>query len=268
MFFLRVFLFFTILALSLPTFSSSIESKGQLVLSFSDGRASVSGISDVNKYLMSVGVRVSETSIPKSTLPIIKKSKERALRPDEHSALIEAFSLNREDLLEQISLAGRKPAVAHGGYLTTSEPNVAPYPKVYDMMSMTEETKHYLQHKFGKLHVNSSEKGQGIDEVMTIISGGHWTWFFVLADGVVGKLTLGYVDEDSKAWRISYPGIVAHGGFFDSAHGLVVAYAHGPEQFIMRYQDESVDWSETLGGNPWIDFSEKTPLLLSEVPRN
>jgi hypothetical protein len=64
------------------------------------------------------------------------------------------------------------------------------------------------------------------------------------------------------AWRISYPGLVPHGGYFDAAAGLVVAFAHGPEHFVMRYEDKGVKGWETLGDNPWIDFSKDDPVLL------
>jgi len=39
------------------------------------------------------------------------------------------------------------------------------------MQAMTPEVKAFLQENFGKLHVNSSDNGMGIDEVMTIVSG-------------------------------------------------------------------------------------------------
>ncbi|EJL6401204.1 MULTISPECIES: hypothetical protein [Vibrio] len=263
--FRKIIILLSLVISSTNSLASSPETKGMLELSFSDGRPSVQGVKNVNSYLERVGVKVTQVSIPKKVQPIIEKSKLKELNSDEKKLLIQAFSLNRAQLLEQIELAGRKPAVHRGGYLSTSEPDVAPYPKVYDMMSMSEDIKQYLQHKFGKLHVNSSEKGEGIDEVMTIISGGHWTWFFVLDDGVVGKLTLGYVDMDSKAWRISYPGLVSHGGFFDADYGLVVAHAHGPEQFIMRYEEPSISWPGTLNGNPWIDFTSDVPVLLNKT---
>ena len=97
---------------------------------------------------------------------------------------------------------------------------------------------------------------------MTIVSGGPWTWFFLLPDDVVGKLTLGHVGLDGPGWRISYPGLGPHGGYLDAEYGLVVAYAHGPENFVMRYVEPSVMGAELLGTNPWIDLSGDTPKLL------
>jgi len=75
-------------------------------------------------------------------------------------------------------------------------------------------------------------------------------------------LTLSHVALDGPGWRISYPGLVPHGGYLDSEYGLVVAHAHGPKNFVMRYEDPSVHGAKTLGMNSWIDFSGKTPKLL------
>ncbi|UXI03087.1 hypothetical protein [Photobacterium sp. TY1-4] len=238
------------------------STEGQLTLSYSDGRAASHGLQEVNKVLKTVGVRVSQTSIPSDAAPLLKVSEQRALNSAESSQLISLFHLHRGELLDQIKLAGREPEAHRGGFLSTLEIGVAPYPKVYDMKAMSPEVMHYLQEKFGKLHVNSADNGVGIDEVMTIVSGGPWTWFFVLPDNVIGKLTLGEVSYPGHAWRISYPGLVPHGGFLDAPHGLVVAFAHGPEHFVMRYEEPSVMGTEVLGTNSWIDFSGEVPQLL------
>ncbi|AXN34853.1 hypothetical protein [Vibrio coralliilyticus] len=242
--------------------AKTMSTEGQLTLSYSDGRAPTQGVEKVNEVLKTIGVRVSTVSLPEEAKPILEISKKRALTKEESEKLISLFSLHRGDLLDQIEKAGRLPEAHRGGFLSTSEVGVAPYPKVYDMKAMTPEVMHFLQEKFGKLHVNSSEDGVGIDEVMTIVSGGPWTWFFVLPDNVIGKLTLSHVSLDGDAWRISYPGLVPHGGFLDAPYGLVVAYAHGPKNFVMRYEEPSVEGTETLGTNSWIDFSGDIPKLL------
>jgi hypothetical protein len=235
---------------------------GGIALYYSDGSAPVQGIRAVNNELENIGVRVSQVDIPDAARPILDASTERAITSREADQLIRNFHLGRRELLREIKAAGRSPAMHRGGYLQTSEANVAPYPKVYDMKALDHDTTVFLQHKFGKLHVNSSDSGVGIDEVMTIVSGGPYTWFFVFENNVVGKLRFSAVTADSKAWRISYPGLIPHGGYFDADHGLVVAFAHGPKYFVMRYQDDSVDSYESLGDNPWIDFSKEEPPLL------
>lgn len=148
-------------------------------MSYSDGRAPTQGVEKVNEELKVIGVRVSTLLLPEEAKPILEVSKERAITKEESEKLISLFSLHRGDLLGQIKKAGRVPEAHRGGFLSTSEVGVAPYPKVYDMKAMTPEVMHYLQDKFGKLHVNSSDDGVGIDEVMTIVSGGPWTWFFL-----------------------------------------------------------------------------------------
>jgi len=252
-----------VLALSATSvIATPAETEGQLTLSYSDGRTATKGVDNVNAVLHTVGVRVSTLPLPEEATPILEASKTRAITQEESTKLISHFSLHRGQLLDQISKAGRKPEAHRGGFLQTGEEGLAPYPKVYDMNAMTPEVIAFLQEKFGKLHVNSADNGMGIDEVMTIVSGGPWTWFFLLPDNVIGKLTLGHVSIDGQAWRISYPGLVPHGGFLDPEYGLVVAYAHGPKNFVMRYEEPSVDGAELLGTNSWIDLTGKTPKLL------
>lgn len=248
--------------LSANSYADKLETQGILKLSYSDGRAVTTGLNNVNAVLTQVGVRVSEVALPKAASSILKTSQTRAINSEETKELISIFSLNRAELLDQITKAGREPATHRGGFLSTSEVGVAPYPKVYDMKSLTPEVAAYLQEKFGKLHVNSAENGSGIDEVMSIVSGGPWTWFFLLPNDVIGKLALGYVGLDGMGWRISYPGLVPHGGYLDSESGLIVAHAHGPKNFVMRYEDPSVEGAEVLGTNSWVDLSGETPRLL------
>ena len=252
----------TSILLPVKVYADKTETQGVLKLSYSDGRAATIGLKNVNAMLGQVGVRVSEIALPKAALPILKISQARAIDPEETKQLLSIFSLHRGELLDQIEKAGRKPAANRGGFLSTSEVGVAPYPKVYDMKALTPEVTAYLQKKFGKLHVNSADNGTGIDEVMSIVSGGPWTWFFLLPGDVIGKLTLGYVGLDGLGWRISYPGLVPHGGYLDPEYGLVVAHAHGPKNFVMRYEDPSVEGTELLGTNSWVDLSGKIPKLL------
>lgn len=243
-------------------YADSADTQGLLKLSYSDGRAATIGLKNVNAALGQVGVRVSEIALPKAAASILKTSQTRAINVEETKELLSIFPLHRGELLDEIAKAGRQPEAHRGGFLSISEVAVAPYPKVYDMKALTPEVVIYLQEKFGKLHVNSAENGMGIDEVMSIVSGGPWTWFFLLPGDVIGKLTLGYVGLDGSGWRISYPGLVPHGGYLDPEYGLVVAYAHGPKNFVMRYEELSVQGAELLGTNSWIDFTGKEPKLL------
>lgn len=235
-----------------------------LVLHYSDGSPPSVGLDAVNLRLREIGVSVSEVEIPPVVRPVLEASRSRALTPDESSALLKHFQLDRNALLGEIRQAGRTPAVPEGGHLQTSEVGVPAYPKVYDMRALSPEMIVFLQHKFGRLHINSADSGAGIDEVMTIVSGGPYTWFFTLKHDVVAKLHLGRVDRSGPAWRISYPGLVPHGGFFDAPDGLVVAHAHGPEVFVMRYEAPRIEGAATLNQNPWINFHGPLPVLLDQ----
>jgi len=255
--------------ITVPAASAPVpDADGFIALHYSDGTPPAVGLAAVNARLRSIGVRVTEVQIPAAAQPILRASRTRALNAGESTALLGHFQLGRRELVQEILQAGRSPEMPRGGHLQTSELGVAPYPKVYDMQALDAPTTDFIQRKFGRLHVNSSEAGVGIDEVMTIVSGGPYTWFFVFPQEVVGKLRLGRVGERGLAWRISYPGLVPHGGFFDAADGLVVAHAHGPASFVMRYEDPSVDGAATLNDNPWIDFTAHRPVLLgSPQPR-
>ena len=111
-----------------PVLASQPSTKGQLTLSFSDGRPDVNGIEADNQHLLKVGVRVSTLPLPKKAKPILKASTKRAVTKEESEKLLSLFSLHRGQLLDEIKKAGRKPEAHRGGYLSTSEIGVAPYP--------------------------------------------------------------------------------------------------------------------------------------------
>ncbi|MDN3724124.1 hypothetical protein QRD02_07000 [Aequorivita sp. SDUM287046] len=262
---IKVFqLFFAFVSMASTSWSQN-QNLQNITLSFSDGSADIVGVEKINSILKTIGVHVSTVTIPDEAKPLIKNSRKRALTNAEAESLISLFYLDRNELLEQIEKAGRKPEAIGGGFLSTKEEAMSPYPKVYDMKSLSPEVIFFLQNKFGKLHVNISDNGMGIDEVMTIVSGGPWTWFFVLPNNNVAKLTLENVAVHNIGWRISYPGLIPHGGFFDADYGLVVAFAHGPEKFEMKYEEPSVESYKWMGKNPWIDFSGKNPKLLDRI---
>ena len=159
--------------------------KQDLKLSHSDGKPDAIGLDAVNQVLRTVGVHISQVPIPTAAHPILKASQEQAIPEQHHAELISTFNLDREQLLKHIELAGREPATDRGGLLSTSEHGVAPYPKVYDMKAMDSAARNATLRRFGRLHVNSTDDGLGIDDVMTVVSGDPLTWFFHLADGVV-----------------------------------------------------------------------------------
>ncbi|KVN97969.1 hypothetical protein WJ69_01895 [Burkholderia ubonensis] len=232
-----------------------------LKLSYLDGKPETVGVDNVNKVLAPIGAHISLVSIPAEATPFIEASKTRALTKNETQRVMALFALHRGQLLEEIAKAGRQPEAHRGGYLTTSDVGDAPYPKLFDMKAIPAKFIPVAQTKYGKLHVNTSDDGFGIDELMTVVSGGPWIWFFRLPDGEIVKLSVGPMRAGAKAFRISYAGLVPHGAFLNAAYGLSVAYAIGPKSFHMRYDDPSVAGADVLGTNPWIDFTGSTPRL-------
>lgn len=245
--------------------TSIAQARDIVKLQFSDGRSNVTGIENVNSVLRSVGVRASTLPVPETAKPILEASQTRAISEAEQRKLISIFNLHRGELLEQIELAGRTPVAPRGGYLSTTELETPPYPKVYDMKALTPQVRKEVLNKYGRLHVNTSDNGMGIDEVMTVISGGPFTWVFVLPDGVLARLTVDRVGLNDPAVRLSYPGLGMHAGYMDPEEGLIVAFAHGPENFVMRYEEPSVPHAELLGTNDWLDFSGDMPKLRGKV---
>ncbi len=241
------------------------RSTPSIELAFSDGHPSVNSITAVNEALHRVGVRVSSiSSVPKAA-PILAKSRVAALNADQYANLLQIYSLDRAALLDQIAQAGRAPATEGGGALETQELGIPPYPKVYDMKAMSHADKIWALGKFSKLHVNTDPNGVGVDEVMSLVSGGPWTWFFLLPGNVTGKLMISEIGPGEAGWRLSYPGSRPHGGFLNSEHGIVVAHVIGPKVWIMRYDVPDQKYSDMLGTNPWVDLSVEPPVLLDKT---
>ena len=47
-----------------------------------------------------------------------------------------------------------------------------------------------------------------------------------------------------------------------------MAYAHGPEKFVIRFEHPTAEGAEVLGTNPWIDFTGDAPWLLNDITAN
>lgn len=234
-----------------------------VTLKFSNGREDVRGVDAVNAVLNPIGINVTTIDIPESAKPVLKASETRALTKEEHALLIKEFNLTQEQLLEQVKMAGRTPAVKGGGVLT-EETGFGPYPKVYDMKALDEKTHKAVLEKYGRMHVNSADDGTDVDEVMTVVNGGPFRWGFTLKDGSIVRFQVEKVSLNDKAVRVSYFGLGMHAGIMDARQGLIVAFGHGPKEFTMRY-DADVPHAELLGTNPWIDFSGDYPVVLDKV---
>ncbi|UBX49288.1 hypothetical protein LDO51_00180 [Providencia alcalifaciens] len=249
---------------SVVTVTSGAASAQEYVsIRYPDGRPDVVGIDKTNEILHTIGVHISTVDIPVAAIPLLKKSETEPLNDADKKTLISQFSMTREQLLDQIKLAGREPSVPDGGVMSRDVDGEI-YPNINDMKSADAEARKFILDKYGRLHVNSSEDGVAIDEVMTVLSGGPFRWGFTLKDGTVIRFQVNTINIHDKAVRVSYSGMGMHAGIIDASNGLMLAYAHGPKEFVMRYKGD-VPYANLLGTNPWIDYTGTMPKVLDSV---
>lgn len=159
------------------------------------------GLSGVNEVLKGLGVRLNQVDVPQDSIPLLTKSVKAALSNEDKAQVLKAFEMSRDDMVTLTRSAGRESAV----------PGVAPYPKIYDLMSMSPDDKLGARNTFAKVHVTFADGGVGVDEVMTLARGGPWTWYFQVKDQLAVKLEMGRVEPGARAWRLIYPGLTPHG---------------------------------------------------------
>jgi hypothetical protein len=247
----------SILLLSGCTNSQKESEQQAAVLRFSDGRASVGDLQAINHALSPIGVRLEAIDLPPSARSLLVASQSRPLSEMEKLRILQIFTLSRDDVVALARAAGREPVIAGGGFMATGEVGVAPYPKVYDLRSMGPGDRLAARDKFARLHVNATDNGTGVDEVMTLVAGGPWTWYFLLDNDVAVELRMSSVSPAGPGWRLLYPGLVPHGGHFNAESGLCVAYITGPETWKMRYEFPQATRSSMLGTNPFVDFTKE-----------
>ena len=56
-----------------------------------------------------------------------------------------------------------------------------------------------------------------------------------------------------------------HAGYMAPKRGLIVAFAHGPESFTIRFEESAVPHSELLNTNAWVDFIGDMPKVHAKV---
>lgn len=248
--------------------SYSYMAQADVSLKFSDGRADMQGVAAVNQVLNQVGVNITTHNIPAEIQPVLAQSLHRSLNHEEREQVMQAFQLNREDLLHYTQLAGRKPAVKGGGNLTPKEGDNG-YPYLFDASQMDNQARKYVLEKYGRLHVNSADDGTDLDEVMTVVSGGPFRWAFTLKDGTVARLDVDPIQGNDPAVRVAYHGLGMHAGIIEAEHGVFIGYGFGPERFTIRYQSDNLNvaYPELLNTNPWIDYNYAIPKVV-DTPIN
>ncbi len=238
-----------------PQATAHVENEHGAILKFADSRT-ISELSEINKVLKTVGVSLERIEVPTKATPILRSAVQAPLSDADTLRVLDLFSLSREEIINQAIKSNRQPVIAGGGSMTSGEVGVAPYPKIYDLKSMSHQDRLGARDKFGPLHINATDDMTGVDEVMTLAVGGAWTWYFQVGNQAV-ELHMSKVAPGEPAWRLNYPGTTPHGAYFHSTDGVVIAHITGPKTWKMRYEAPELPNNQLLGTNPFINFDLK-----------
>jgi hypothetical protein len=202
-------------------------------LEFSDGRAPLTSVADVNHAMVDVGSRVWPLDLHGAPSEVRRLLMQAALTEAEAERVKAHFLLPRQRLLEVIEGAGRKPHVPGGGELTTiASTHGYAYPQLWVVQNDLD------YRRFDRFHVNAAEDGTGVDEVLQVLSGSRVMIVQRVPGG--GVLTL-HLDcsRQGAGWLVTYDGGNPHIGSLSRAEPgtKVLAQVIGPARWVIRYED-------------------------------
>jgi len=203
-------------------------------LEFSDGHLPLTDVAEINVALAEIGTGVWPLDLSGEPDDIRRLLGQPTLTEAEAERMRKHFLLPRERLLEIIAVAGRKPNVPGGGELTTWVSNHGySYPQLWIVQGDEDYT------RFDRFHVNVSEDGIGVDEVLQMLWGGGLVIHHLLPSGVTLTMSLDCPNEVS-GWLVTYNGGKPHIGSLSQATPgtKCMVQVIGPAQWIMRYEDE------------------------------
>jgi hypothetical protein len=204
-----------------------------LRLEFSDGRAPLTGVGDINAAMTGTGTGIwplDLTGAPPDVRRLLGRptlTEAEAVRARTH------FLLPRERLLRIIEMAGRAPNVAGGGELTTFVSNLGyGYPQLWVVQGDQDYT------RFDRFHVNVSEGGIGVDEIAQLLAGGGVVIRSRQRGGDILTLRVDCPGEDA-GWLVTYNGGRPHMGSVSGATPgtKLMVQAIGPARWAVRYVD-------------------------------
>lgn len=205
-----------------------------LRLEFADGRAGLTTLAAINDALTPYGSRVWALSLRDKPADVRRLLGRPGLTASERQAIMDAFLLPRERLLEIISEAGRAPQVPGGGEMATYvEGHDYGYPQLY----LTEPSVDYT--RFDRFHVNTADDGTGVDEFMQVLSGGGVRILQRIPEHGVVTLTVDCPTQDD-GWIVTYSGAYAHIGSLSRTRPgtKVLMQIIGPARWRLRYTDD------------------------------
>lgn len=210
-----------------PTTSTGIQ------LQIEGTGVAVDTLPEIQAELRRIGVGVWPLpldDVPGDLRPLLGQT---ALTEAETARLRDHFLLPRERLLEIVAESGRTANVPGGGALESTVLNQGySYPQLWVVQGDVDYT------RFDRFHVNVSDDGIGVDEVLQMVSGEGVVVRVRQPDGTIHNLRLDCPSE-SACWMFSYDAGQSHiGGLSSATPGTkLVVQAFGPAEWSLRYDD-------------------------------
>jgi hypothetical protein len=190
-------------------------------------------VDEVQTELRQIGIGVWPLQLSEAPEDVRRLLTQDDLTDEETARLRDHFLLSREQLLELVADSGRTPNVPGGGALETNVANQAyGYPQLWVVQGDVDYT------RFDVLHVNTSDDGVGVDEVLQMVSGEGVIVRTRLSNGTIYNLRLDCPSNDA-CWIFSYDAGRDHIGSLSSATPgtKLVVQAFGPREWSLRYTE-------------------------------
>ena len=190
-------------------------------------------VEEVQAQLRQIGIGVWPLELSEVPADIRGLLAQDNLTDEETARARDYFLLSRERLLELVEESGRTPNVPGGGAMETNVANQAyGYPQLWVVQGDVDYT------RFDVLHVNTSDDGVGVEEVLQMVSGGGVVVRNRRPDGRIYNLRLDCLSADD-CWMFSYDAGEDHVGSLSSATPgtKLVVQAFGPAEWSLRYTE-------------------------------
>ncbi len=199
-------------------------------LDYAEDREPLYSLDDINAELSIIGSKVSVldfSNVPAEIKNLLNKS---VLSDAEKDMIMNHFLMPMYELLDIIGDAGRKPHVEGGGEISTT---VSTFGYSYPQLYLAEEGVDYS--RFDNLHINVSENGTGVDEILQFVSGSEFVMHQLMPDGQ--ELKVHFSCNDKNGWLITYDGKTPHIGSLTSASigTKLIVQVIGPKEWEMKY---------------------------------
>ncbi len=220
-------------ALSGCTTSDGAGSATGIRLEIEGTGRSWTALPEIQPMLRDIGIGVWPlplAELPDDIVPLLGRG---TLTDAETQRLRDHFLLPRERLLEIIAASGRAPNVPDGGAMETNVANQSyGYPQLWVVQGDVDYT------RFDRLHMNVSDDGIGVDEILQMIAGDGVVVRSEQPDGRVYRLELD-CPSASACWLFCYDAGNSHVGSLSGATPgtKLVVQAIGPREWSIRYTE-------------------------------